>query len=330
MPNPLPPQAGPFRPDTAADQTIGMVQLTDTIVLGGTENNSVTGNLIPNVTAVCPSITGSISTLPNNGTLTVDNVTVTYTPNPNFFGNDTASVVLCRQGIGCDTITIVITIVGATSTDTTYHTIYAGQSIQPCGIFSDLSSSVTSSAISSFLGLGSVAVLDSFCIDYNAPFDQSSSDTITMVVCDTNGICDLHVFIINVLPLPTTESILDTINGANLYSRCFEFDDLMGPLTTFSLDGSPSHGQIAYYNDSCITYLPDSSMDATETLVFVGCDNAMPPNCDTVVLQLVLVDETMTDIQDASSNPLVVMGIQPNPFRSISISNSMLYPLPMI
>ena len=46
-----------------------------------------------------------------------------------------------------------------------------------------------------------------------------------MVVCDTNGICDLHVFIINVLPLPTTESILDTINGANLYSRCFEFDD---------------------------------------------------------------------------------------------------------
>lgn len=313
--NPLPSQAGPFRPDTAADQTIGMVQLTDTIALGGTENNSIAGNLIPYVTAVCPSITGSVSMSPDHGTLTIDNVTVTYTPNPNFFGNDTASVVLCRQGIGCDTITIVITIVGATSTDTTYYTIYAGQSIQPCGTFSDLSSSVISSAISSFTGLGSVAVLDSFCIDYNAPSDQSSLDTITMVVCDTNGICDLHVFIINVLPLPTTESIVDTISGTNLYSRCFEFDDLMGPLTTFSLEGSPSHGQVAYYNDSCITYLPDSSMDATETLVFVGCDNAILPNCDTVVLQLVLVDEIMADIQDASSNPLVVMGIQPNPFR---------------
>ncbi|HCE85749.1 MAG TPA: hypothetical protein DEO99_06300 [Bacteroidetes bacterium] len=314
-PNALPSQAGPFRPDTAADQTITMVQLTDTIVLGGTENTSIDGNLIPNVITVCPSITGSVSTSPDNGTLTVDNVTVTYTPNPNFFGNDTASVVLCRQGIGCDTITIVITIVGATSTDTTYHTIFAGQSIQPCGTFSDLSSSIASSAISSFTGLGSVAVLDSFCIDYNASSDQSSLDTISMVVCDTNGICDLHVFIINVLPLPTTESIVDTISGANLYSRCFDFDDLMGPLTTFSLEGSPSHGQIAYYNDSCITYLPDSSMNATETMVFVGCDNAIPPNCDTVVLQLVLVDEVMVDIQDASSNPLVVMGIQPNPFR---------------
>tara|TARA_Y100000385_G_scaffold283536_1_gene339816 strand:- start:1325 stop:3919 length:2595 start_codon:yes stop_codon:yes gene_type:complete len=315
VPNPLPSQAGPFRPDTAADQTISMVQLTDTIVLGGTENNSVDGNLIPNVTAVCPSITGSVSTLPINGALTVDNVTVMYTPNPNFFGNDTASVVLCRQGIGCDTITIVITIVGSTSTDTTYHTIYAGQSIQPCGTFSDLSSSVTSSAISSFTGLGSVAVLDSFCIDYNAPSNQPSLDTITMVVCDTNGICDLHVYIIKVLPLPTTEIILDTVSGANLYSRCFEFDDLMGSLTTFSLEGSPSQGQIAFYNDSCITYLPDSAMDATETLVFVGCDNGVPPNCDTVVLQLVLVDESTVAIQDASSNPLVIMGIQPNPFR---------------
>ena len=150
-----------------------------------------------------------------------------------------------------------------------------------------------------------------------------------MVVCDINGICDLHVFIINVLPLPTTERIVDTISRANLYSRCLEFDDLMGPLTTFSLEGSPSHGQIAYYNDSCITYLPDSSMDATETLVFIGCDNAMPPNCDTVVLQLVLVDEMTVDIQDASSNPLVVMGIQPNPFREYFYINSMPCPLPM-
>ena len=315
VPNPLPSQAGPFRPDTSADQTIGMVQLIDTIVLGGTENNSVDGNLIPNVTAICPSIAGSVSTLPDNGTLILDNVTVTYTPNPNFFGNDTANVVLCRQGIGCDTITLVINIVGATSTDTTYHTIYAGQSIQPCGTFGDLSSSITSTAISSFTGLGSVAVLDSFCIDYSAPSDQPSLDTVAMVVCDTNGICDLHVFIINVLPLPATETIVDTISGPNLYSRCFEFDDLVGPLTTFSLEGSPSHGQIAYYNDSCITYLPDSSMDETETLVFIGCDNAMPPNCDTVVLQLVLVDETMVDIRDAYSNPLVIMGIQPNPFR---------------
>ena len=315
VPNPLPSQAGPFRPDTSADQTIGMVQLIDTIVLGGTENNSVDGNLIPNVTAICPSIAGSVSTLPDNGTLILDNVTVTYTPNPNFFGNDTANVVLCRQGIGCDTITLVINIVGATSTDTTYHTIYAGQSIQPCGTFGDLSSSITSTAISSFTGLGSVAVLDSFCIDYSAPPDQPSLDTVAMVVCDTNGICDLHVFIINVLPLPATETIVDTISGPNLYSRCFEFDDLVGPLTTFSLEGSPSHGQIAYYNDSCITYLPDSSMDETETLVFIGCDNAMPPNCDTVVLQLVLVDETMVDIRDAYSNPLVIMGIQPNPFR---------------
>ena len=83
--NPLPSQAGPFRPDTTADQTIGMVQLTDTIFLGGTENNSVNGNLIPNVTAVCPSITGSVSTLPNHGTLIVDNVTVTYTPESQLF-----------------------------------------------------------------------------------------------------------------------------------------------------------------------------------------------------------------------------------------------------
>ena len=118
VPSPLPSQAGPFRPDTAANQTIGMVQLTDTIVLAGTENNSVDGNLIPNVTAVCPSIAGSVSTSPDHGTLAVDNVTVTYMPNPNIFGNDTASVVLCRQGIGCDTITVVITIVGNTSTDT--------------------------------------------------------------------------------------------------------------------------------------------------------------------------------------------------------------------
>lgn len=314
VPSPLPSQAGPFRPDTAADQTIGMVQLTDTIVLAGTENNSVDGNLIPNVTAVCPSIAGSVSMSPDHGTLTVDNVTVTYVPNPNFFGNDTASVVLCRQGIGCDTITVVITIVGNTSTDTTYHTMYAGQGIQPCGTFSDLSSSIASSAISSFSGLGSVAVLDSICIDYTAPLDQSTLDTITMVVCDLNGICDIHVFIINVLPLPSTEMITDTVTGTTLYSRCFEFDDLLGPFTTLSLEGSPMYGQIAYFNDSCITYLPDSAMDATETLVFIGCDDAMPPNCDTVVLQLVLLDETMVDIHEASTNQLVVMGIQPNPF----------------
>ena len=314
VPSPLSSQAGPFRPDTAADQNINMVELADTIVLAGTENNAVEGNLIPNVIAVCPSITSSVSTLPDNGTLTVNNVTVTYNPNSNFFGNDTASVVLCRPGIACDTIIVVIAVVGSTATDTTYHTMYAGQSIQPCGTFSDLSSSVASSAISSFTGFGSVAVLDSFCIDYNASSDQSSLDTITMVVCDTIGICDMHVFIINVLPLPTTEIVVDTINGAGLYSRCFEFDDLMGPLITFSLEGIPSHGQIAYYNDSCITYLLDSAMDATETMVFVGCDNAMPPNCDTIVLQLVLVDETTVDIQDVSSNQLVVMGIQPNPF----------------
>ena len=315
VPSPLPSQAGPFRPDTIADQNITMVELADTIVLAGTENNVVEGNLIPGVSAVCPSISGTIASSPNNGTLALNNVTIVYNPTSNFFGNDTASIILCRPGVVCDTITVVITVVGGTATDTTNYTMYAGQSIQPCGTFSDLSGSVVSSAISNFAGLGTVGVIDTFCIDYNAPSVQPTMDTITMVVCDTNNICDIHVYIINVLPLPITEVIKDTIYGTNLYARCFQFDDLLGAFATLSLEGSPSHGQIAYYDDSCITYLPNASMNETETLVFVGCDDELPPNCDTVVLQLVLIDETMVDIQDASSNPLVVMGIQPNPFR---------------
>ncbi|MEN8928144.1 MAG: Ig-like domain-containing protein, partial [Flavobacteriales bacterium] len=145
---------------------------------------------------------------PNHGTIDPINQTtgcVTYTPDPNYVGVDTICIIVCDTIAGmCDTTLIPITVVPVR--DTIMDTIAEGDTLTLCPPTTTDTDVLGGVSLVCGPNNGTVTFNDptAGCVKYVPNPGFSGSDTLCIVICDVNGVCDTTTVLITIDPVTDT------------------------------------------------------------------------------------------------------------------------------
>ena len=290
-------------------------------IINTTEDSAVTASIIANDTDIDGNIdTSSINIiqLPVNGFISVNNATgeITYIPNPNFTGVDSAMYVICDMGtpLSCDTAVIVITVAPAndepiaiddySSTDPGVAVIV---DVQLNDIDPDGDTLITTIISGPFNGVASVVNGDSITYTPNVTF-LNGIDTIVYVICD-NGVpqgCDTaFVYVIvpttNLPPFANDDNLSvleDSSASISVISNDF---DANGDSLYISIIGGPFNGTSVDNGDGTVTYTPNPNYNGVDTITYVACDTI--GSCDTamVFINVIPVNDSPVAILDTAT-----------------------------
>lgn len=238
---------------------------------------------------------------PSHGTIDIQiDGGFTYTPNENYYGNDTVVVQVCDSALvppgqcGFDTLFIVVQPVN--DTPLVQNDQFAGlmDSVVTGNILDNDSDPVENTSMSSNPILIQGATNGVFVIDSEGNFTYTPNpgfigqDTIIVSVCDSGfplpEIClpdTVVIFIndsINEPPIITNDSL--TIFEDQTLSASFLNDDFDPDGTTLVADtiplDEPNHGTIDINPDGTFTYTPDSNYYGIDTVIVNVCDQGIP------------------------------------------------------
>lgn len=258
-------------------QNIAPVAIDDTVTTA--EDTPLTGNVTTNDSdADGPGINITDVSGPANGTITLNaDGTFTYTPNSNFYGNDTISYSYCDGGTPdlCDTAILVISVspvndppVAAddnisTPEDVSVMVNVLANDADPEGNI------VPTPSIIAGPSNGTASVNPDGSIAYTPTLNFNGNDTLTYVICDNGNpvLCDTAILIITVTPVADapdlTSSPVVTDEDVSVTS-CFSFltDNGLDSVSV-SISCGPTNGTVdsMYVSNGavCIVYssLPD-------------------------------------------------------------------------
>ena len=252
------------------------------------------------VTTAGPASNGTVVVNPDN--------TVSYTPDPDFFGSDSFSYTVCDPGGLCDTETVVVT-VGAVNDDpsagddiaivsedgTTTIAVMANDS-DPDG---DLIS-VTSAGPASN---GTVTVNLDGTVTYVPDPDFSGSDSFTYVVDDgfggmTTATVSVSVTAVNDAPSAIPADLDVTEDGtATIDVLVGAVDPDADPLAVTSA-GPASNGTVTVNPDGTVTYVPDPDFSGTDVFTFTIDDGNGGVTGSTVTVTVAPVNDAPVPVAD--------------------------------
>ncbi len=242
---------------------------------------------------------------PSNGNLLINsNGNVTYIPNPNFFGLDTAVILVCDQGLPApgicvnDTLFIFVNSVNdkPVALDD-FSSVNPGDSVTSCVLCNDsdidLNDVISGPNVISNPTNGTAIVNSNGSITYTPnPGFLSGLDTVTYSICD-NGtpiLCDTAILIINVPDVqfePNAENdSTNTDEDTPIIINVLANDiDLNGDqlIVTNVLNG-PLNGIFIINTDGTITYTPNLNFNGVDSFQYIVCDTNTPPLCDTALV----------------------------------------------
>ncbi|MCB0761688.1 MAG: tandem-95 repeat protein, partial [Flavobacteriales bacterium] len=281
-----------------------------------------------------------VITDPENGTVVVnDDGTVTYIPNEDFNGTDQFEYVICDDGTPqlCDTAWVVVEvtpindppivtfandlpnendeIIGETLTtdeDTPLEVCFQVVDVDGAGAAFDWSSTFSVNTLDPGMITDEDNPADT-CFTYVPQENYFGNDTLQVVICDNDGLCDTVLTIINVLPVndpPLAEDDQTTTdNGTDTTVEVLDNDtDPDGDDLEITEVEASSGGEVVINDDGTITYFPPSGYCGYDTLTYVVCDNALPALCDTAQ---VIIAVTPAD-SDADGIPDSMEGVDQN------------------
>ncbi|NGF75955.1 tandem-95 repeat protein [Fluviicola sp. SGL-29] len=258
----------------------------------------------------------TVVTPPTNGTVIVDPVTgeITYTPNPNFNGNDTLVYSICDTGMPvlCDTAVVVITVnlvndapIANDDTATTDEDTPVVIDVPSNDTDVDGNLDVTSVTVVTPPTNGT-ATVDPVTgeITYAPNPNFNGNDTLVYSICDTGMpvLCDTAIVVITVIPVndaPVADDDTATTdeNTPVVIDVPSNDTDADGNLdvTSVTVVTPPTNGTATVDPVTGeITYTPNPDFHGTDTLVYSICDTGMPVLCDTAVVVI-----TVNSVNDA-------------------------------
>ena len=317
------------------DDTTTLEEQPVTIPVIGDDSdpNDPLGNIDP---ATLDSIPGEG---PNNGTITIDTITgdITYTPDPNFNGNDTFQYVICDDGnplpMMCDTAEVIITVlpvndppvanddVEVVDEDSSVEItdIFANDNddLDPLGNINPLSFDTTglTPAMNGTVTIDPMTGIPTYTPDPNF----NGVDSFEYQVCDDGNplppLCDTAWVVITVNPVndppvavdDTATTLEDNPVDIDLVANDDDPLDPAGNIdsTTVEVITDPLNGSVTIDSVTGVaTYTPDPNFNGVDSFEYVVCDdgNPLPALCDTAwaVITILPVNDQPVAINDTS------------------------------
>ena len=299
-----------------------------------------------------------------NGTTTAtivgNTVCITYKPNANYYGPDTACVIVCDNGIPskCDTVKMPVTVTPvndkpfvpdatATTPNTTPVTL--------CVPITDVDATDTHTmSLCGAPTMGSIAgsinnVTHQLCVTYTPTPGSVGKDSVCIIVCDngTPSLCDTTKLYFNIgstndKPVATND-INSTLKNMPV-SGNVKINDTDPNNNTLTVNStpvlSPVNGTIVLLPNGNYVYTPNPTFVGTETIKYQVCDNGTPSLCDTATLTIEVRDLNTTGNQapvatdDNTATPAgttIVIAVKANDFdpQGGTIGNPTLFGTPV-
>jgi len=247
---------------------------------------------------------------PSNGEVAIseDGLTVVYTPNANFVGEDVFTYTACeKEDVVCDTATVTVDVILAV--DDAAGTPYGTPITIPLlenDHGEDLHVQVTTQPPN-----GQVTISpDQKSVIYTPEDNFFGEDTFTYTACDKEGgtivVCDTAMVTVDVIlavddeittPVgtPATVHVLVNDHGDNLIVR--------------SIPSPPEDGDVTITPDGTVLYTPDRNFEGVDTFVYTACEveNGTTVVCDTAIVTVRVADQNLPPVAE-NDNVETTMG----------------------
>ena len=258
------------------------------------------------------TFTATLLTQPLHGTTNVavingNQVCVIYSPSLNYNGKDTVQIIVCDQTSLCDTVKIPITTTAVNDKPivmVTPTTLPEDSTIRICSniIDPDLGDIFTAIVCSQpqHGSAQSLAIIENqVCVTYSPTANYNGRDTICLILCDNDGLCDtanipLSITPVNDKPFLTRSAI--TAVEDSLVEFCQSIidpdagDTFTASLLTPALNGSATT-PVVNGNQVCLSYMPNINYFGQDTICIFVCDQT--GLCDTAKIAV-----TVTSVPD--------------------------------
>ncbi|RAI97710.1 gliding motility-associated-like protein [Chitinophaga skermanii] len=242
-------------------------------------------------------LNGYILVQPKNGVLNVrsDN-SFTYTPHPNFFGQDTTWYVVYDPSGARDTGTIIFTVIDVNDAPIANdNTVAVAKDSTANGNVLLNASDVDKDALTATVLVG--ATHGNLNLNPNGTFTYTPNagymgiDTVLYTVCD-NGkpvLCDtakltLIVFKVNFPPIANDDTLNIAPNVQGTGNVVTNDNVPNGDTLTAVVLSTTANGTITMQPNGSYTYLPPANFLGVDTIRYQVCDNDSPALCDTATL----------------------------------------------
>lgn len=234
---------------------------------------------------------------PANGSTSVTDLMVTYTPDPDFFGTDTFTYQVCDPGLACATATLTVEVLAQndapTAVGTSMTTTEDAATPVDLGPLTDDVDGGVLTVTTSDPTHGTVTV-DGLVLTYTPDPDYSGPDSFTYEACDAAGACDTAaVFVtvtpVNDAPVATDGSATTPEETSVVLDLGLEASDVDGDALTATVT-QPARGTVTLVG-LVVTYLPEPGFSGPDTFTYEVCDVDV---CDTATVTV-----TVTPVNDA-------------------------------
>lgn len=253
----------------------------NTISRGSAATNDVSNGGAMTFTALGTGTDGSWI-LESNGNYT-------YTPTTGFIGTASQVYQVCNTAGLCDTATIYILVFPSTNKPPvitkTPKIVQEDAQTLLCVPFSDPDAGDSHTTIACGTRGGSITTPTNesgqICFYYTSVPDFNGTDTVCLIVCDAEGLCDTAQIPVIVTSMPDAPTLVDALpttisedSTMNVCSTIRDVDTPEGPFT-FSTCSTPFGGTVTPSvngNEWCINYTPVPDFTGLDTICLVVCD----------------------------------------------------------
>ncbi len=265
----------------------------------------------------------------SHGIITIDTAgNYTYTPNSNYYGNDTAIFSICDAGNPLppicvnDTLVIVVAqnnLAPVIANDTiaiNEDNVFNGTIITSGDYDPDSLALVVSATPIVSATHGIIVMNSNGTYSYTPDLNYNGTDIAVYEICDTSvptALCTNDTIVITVNAVNDTAVIVDEnlntnedtpLNSTILTAGDIDADTTALTVTVIPVSG-PSNGNIVMNSNGSFTYTPDPDFNGVDVIVFDVCDGGtpLPVICvhDTLTITVNPVNDTPSITNDAIS-----------------------------
>ncbi|MGP6149924.1 tandem-95 repeat protein [Priestia flexa] len=263
------------------------------LTVSGQQNQPVSGQVVA-TDALGRPLTYAVGIGPANGTLLFNpDGTFTYTPNPDFAGIDSFTVIV-RNDLG-DSVMVVVSVVIASAgsqvtADDQNGTVVAGQVLQGQIVASDSQGRPLTYTVATTPNSGTVVVTASGAYTYTSNLGFAGRDQFTVVVRNDLGQEAFSVVTIDVTPsanvITANDVTLQTTSGTPV-NGLFTASDTQGRPLTFTLRTVPTNGRVTLGANGQFVYTPNANFVGTDSFSVLVIDDTGAATTATVTITVI-------------------------------------------